>query len=173
VSKLPKSTQARSDNNNVRDVIIVHVISVDAQINIYYNYTNRHGKCKAISGPAGCAQSAWPAGKKDRDKTVQYTTPPTCLLWKQIFWRTGLILNCFMLSSVPCIPTFCCSAMYPYTFKCFFTLYTLDYFTLFLTIYNIDKAGKLNIAHFIYIIKAVWLHVWQVLFHVLQPWVMS
>jgi len=31
---LPKSTKVRSHGNNVRDVIIVHVISADAQIYI-------------------------------------------------------------------------------------------------------------------------------------------
>ena len=34
-SKLPKSTEVRSHGNNVRDVIIAHVISADAQIYIY------------------------------------------------------------------------------------------------------------------------------------------
>ena len=46
----------RSHGNNVRDIIIAHVISADAQI-------NRRGKCKVILGPAGCVRSAWPAGK--------------------------------------------------------------------------------------------------------------
>jgi len=59
MSKLPKSTQAKSHGNNVRDVIITHVISADAQI-------NRRGKCKAILGPAGCALRAWLAGKNQR-----------------------------------------------------------------------------------------------------------
>jgi len=55
-SKLPKSTQVRSHGNNVRDVIIAHVISADAQ-----RYRCR--KHKVILGPAGRTQSVQPAGK--------------------------------------------------------------------------------------------------------------
>ena len=50
-------TEVRSHGNNVRDVIIVHVISADAQI-------YRRGNGKVILGPAGHALRAWPAGKK-------------------------------------------------------------------------------------------------------------
>jgi len=38
------------------------MISADTQINICN--TNRHGKRKAILGPAGRTLHAWPAGKK-------------------------------------------------------------------------------------------------------------
>ena len=55
-SKLLKPTKVRSHGNNVRDVIIVHVISADAQI-----YRRRNGK--VILGPAGCALRVWLAGK--------------------------------------------------------------------------------------------------------------
>jgi len=43
---LPKSTKVRSHGNNVRDVIIVHMISADAHI-------YRRGNRKVILGPAG------------------------------------------------------------------------------------------------------------------------
>jgi len=33
-SKLPKSTKVRSHGNNVRDVIIAHMISADTQIDV-------------------------------------------------------------------------------------------------------------------------------------------
>ena len=58
--------------NNVRDVIIAHVMSADAQINIY---TNRRGKRKAILVPAGRALRAWPAGNNGFDNTdTQHNT---------------------------------------------------------------------------------------------------
>ena len=44
--------QVKSHGNKVFDVIIEHVISADAQA------TNRHGKIKAILGPAGHALHA-------------------------------------------------------------------------------------------------------------------
>jgi len=44
---LPKSTKVRSHGNNVRDVIIAHMISADPQI-------YRRGNGKVILGPAGC-----------------------------------------------------------------------------------------------------------------------
>ena len=43
-----QSQLVRSHGNNVCDIIIAHVISADAQINIY---TNRRGNCKVILGP--------------------------------------------------------------------------------------------------------------------------
>jgi len=49
-------TKVRSHGNSVRDVIIAHVISADAQI-------YRRGNGKVILGPAGCARSTPPAGK--------------------------------------------------------------------------------------------------------------
>jgi len=53
-----------SHGNNVRDVIIAHVISADAHIYIYiYIYIYRRGNSKVILGPAGRTPSAWPAGK--------------------------------------------------------------------------------------------------------------
>ena len=50
----------RSHDNNVRDIIIAHMISADAQI---YIHTNRRRKRKVILGPAGHTQSAQLAGK--------------------------------------------------------------------------------------------------------------
>ena len=47
--ELPKSTKVKSHGNNVRDIIIVHVISADTQTKIY---TGRHRKHKVILGPA-------------------------------------------------------------------------------------------------------------------------
>jgi len=52
-------TKVRSHGNNVRDVIIAHVISADAQI-------YRRGNSKVILGPAGRALRARPAGKKQK-----------------------------------------------------------------------------------------------------------
>jgi len=46
----------RSHGNNVHDIIIVHVISADAQI-------NRCGKCKVTLGPAGRVWSVWLVSK--------------------------------------------------------------------------------------------------------------
>jgi len=54
------ATQSSVEVNNVRDVIIAHVISADAQI---YIYICRRGKRKIILGPAGCMLRAWSAGK--------------------------------------------------------------------------------------------------------------
>ena len=54
-----RSQLVRSHGNNVHDVIIAHVISVDAQINIY---TNRRGNREVILGPAGRVLRMWPAG---------------------------------------------------------------------------------------------------------------
>jgi len=45
--------EVRSHGNIVRDVIIAHVMSGDAQI---YIDTNRRGKHKVIFGPAGRAR---------------------------------------------------------------------------------------------------------------------
>ena len=53
---MPKSTKVRSHCNNVRDVIIAHVISADA-------HTNRRGNSKVMLEPAGRALHAQPAGK--------------------------------------------------------------------------------------------------------------
>ena len=39
----------------------MHMVSGDAQTN--QPTTDRHRKCKAILGPAGCALRLWPAGK--------------------------------------------------------------------------------------------------------------
>ena len=54
--------------NNVRDVIIAHVISADTQ----YRYTEiqiyRHGNGKVILGPAGRARSVRLAGKNKQLK---------------------------------------------------------------------------------------------------------
>ena len=58
--RLPKSIQVRPHSNNVQEVIIVHVISVDAQI---YIHTNGRGKRKAILGPAGHVFCVLLAGK--------------------------------------------------------------------------------------------------------------
>ena len=57
---MPKSTKVRSHGNNVRDVIIAHVISADA-------HTNRRGNSKVILGPAGRALCTRPAGKNGVD----------------------------------------------------------------------------------------------------------
>ena len=54
---MPKSTEVRSHGNNVRDIIIAHVISADTQL-IY-----RRGNGKVILGPAGRALCARPSGK--------------------------------------------------------------------------------------------------------------
>jgi len=45
-SKLPKSTQVRSHGNNVHDVIIAHVISVDAHIYIYIQTQKRQSNLR-------------------------------------------------------------------------------------------------------------------------------
>jgi len=60
-SKLPKPTKVRSPGNNVRDVIIAHVISAGAHT--YHIHIYRRGNGKVILGPAGRARSARPAGK--------------------------------------------------------------------------------------------------------------
>ena len=53
-------TKVRSHGNNVRDVIIAHVISADTQ---YRYIIYRRGNGKVILGPAGRALRARPAGK--------------------------------------------------------------------------------------------------------------
>ena len=58
ISQYLKSTKAKSHGNNVRDIIVVHMMSADT-----HTQTNRHGKCKAILGPAGHPLHTWPAGK--------------------------------------------------------------------------------------------------------------
>jgi len=52
-----KLAKVKSHSNNVHDIIIAHVISVDTQ-------TNRCRKCKAILGPAGCVLCTQLAGRK-------------------------------------------------------------------------------------------------------------
>jgi len=52
---LVKSTKVKSHGNDVRDAIIAHVISADA---------DRHRKHKAILEPGSCAQSTQSVGKK-------------------------------------------------------------------------------------------------------------
>jgi len=54
-----QSRLVRSHGNNVHDVIIAHVISVDAQIDVY---TNRRINREVILGPASRVLHAWPAG---------------------------------------------------------------------------------------------------------------
>ena len=51
---MPKSTKVRLHGNNVRDIIIAHVISADAHTYMYI-YIYRHGNRKVILGPAGRA----------------------------------------------------------------------------------------------------------------------
>ena len=60
---MAKSTKVRSHGNNVRDVIIAHVISADAQIHVQIY---RRGNGKVILGPAGHALCTRPAGKKEK-----------------------------------------------------------------------------------------------------------
>jgi len=61
-----------SHGNNVRDVIIAHVISADAHIYIYiYIYIYRRGNSKVILGPAGRALCARLAGKNATNQAVK------------------------------------------------------------------------------------------------------
>jgi len=80
-------TKVRSHGNNVRDVIIAHVISADAQI-------YRRGNSKVILGPAGRARSARPAGKKS-PRTMQ----PGLLLHAPVVCSTCSFHNSIVVMS--------------------------------------------------------------------------
>ena len=81
---MPKPTKVRSHGNNVRDIIIAHVISADAQI-----YRHRNGK--VILGPAGRARSMRLAGKSSCERTFEYAGAE-----KQTAKKVGFVI--FVLS---------------------------------------------------------------------------
>ena len=104
-------------DNNVRDVIITHAISVDAQIYVdtdmqkmQTNLRTSWPRHKVILGPAGHAQSALPAGKKNYCSTHNLATRVSISTrqWSHQPWQTQTAV-CLCCTSIGIIisPVMC------------------------------------------------------------------